>query len=91
MPAPVALIVQGLSWILAACALVGMVDAFRWPSAAYTFVGKLPKLAWIAILGVGAVAIWWMSPISIFGLSGVVGMGVYFAIIRPKIKDLKGI
>lgn len=88
MPDIVSLIVTVLSWVLAIVAVVGLVDAARRPAAAFTFVGKLPKLAWLAILALSAVLIWW-SPISIFGIAGIVAVGVYFADVRRKISELR--
>lgn len=90
MPGPIALIVDVVSLVLALAAVLGLIDAVRYPSAAFTFVGRIPKPAWLAILAVSAVLIWW-SPLSILGLAGIIATAYYFADTRRKIRELKGI
>ena len=87
MPDIVALIINVLRIVLTLVTIYAFVDAVRRPAAAFTFVGRLSKPIWLGILGVAAAFIF-ISPVSMLGLAGVVGMGVYFADVRPKIKEL---
>jgi hypothetical protein len=44
---------------------------------------------WIGLLAIAAAFVF-IAPVSILGLAGVVAMGVYFADVRPKIRELTG-
>lgn len=90
MPNVVELIITIVSWVFVVMAIVGLVDAARYPKAAFTFIGKIPKVGWLAMLGVSAVLVWW-NPIGIFGLAGIVAISVYFADVRRRIRALDGI
>ncbi len=90
MPNIIELIVTVVSWVFALMAIAGLVDAVRYPKAAFTFIGKIPKAGWLVMLGVSAVLVWW-NPISIFGLAGIVAISVYFADVRRRIRALNGV
>jgi hypothetical protein len=89
MPDLVQLIVLALQIVLTIAALVAMVDCIRQPAAAFTYIGRLSKPLWIGILALAA-AFLFVAPVSILGLAGVVAMGVYFADVKPKIRELTG-
>ncbi|MCB0915583.1 MAG: DUF2516 family protein [Actinobacteria bacterium] len=89
MPDIVDLVVTALRIGLTIATLVALVDAVRRPAQAFTYVGRLSKPMWIGILAIAAAFVF-IAPVSILGLAGVVAMGVYFADIRPKIKEVTG-
>lgn len=89
MPAIVELVVTVLRIVLTIATIVALVDAVRRPAEAFSYIGKLTKPMWLGILAVAAAFVF-IAPVSILGLAGVVAMGVYFADVRPKIKELTG-
>lgn len=89
MPDLVQLVVLALQIVLTIAALVALVDCIRQPSQAFTYIGRLSKPLWIGILAIAA-AFLFIAPVSMLGLAGVVAMGVYFADVKPKIKELTG-
>ncbi len=89
MPDLVDLVVNALRIGLTIATLVALVDCVRRPSEAFTYIGRLSKPLWLGILAI-ATAFVFLAPVSILGLAGVVAMGVYFADVRPKIKEMTG-
>lgn len=87
MPAPVQIIVEVLRYGLAIAAIVAFIDCARQPAAAFGYINRLNKPLWLAILGLSAAFVF-INPVGMLGLAGVVGMGVYFADVRPKIREL---
>lgn len=79
-----------ISWAISMAAVFGAIDASRYPREAFSFIGKLPKLAWIGMLVLSALLVLWL-PLSIFGMAGIVATSVYFAGIRPKVRELAGL
>ncbi|MDQ1250322.1 MAG: hypothetical protein QG597_4701 [Actinomycetota bacterium] len=89
MPDIVELVVNVLRVVLTIAALAALVDCVRQPAQAFGYIGRLSKPLWMGLLGVAAAFIF-VAPVSILGLAGVVAMGVYFADVRPKIKEMTG-
>lgn len=87
MPPLIDLLVMVLSLAATAAGVFALVDAARHPKEGYAYVGKLTKPIWLAILAVATIFVF-VSPISIIGLAGLVGIGVYYADMRPKLKEL---
>lgn len=76
--------------LLGALGLMGyaFVDALRVPADAFPAAGKQTKNIWLIILGVAlAINIVLLSPISIFGLAGVIAAGIYVVDVRPAVKQ----
>ena len=64
-------------------------DALVRPGEAYTATDKLTKPAWVLILVLALLTcLAFRSPISLFGLLGVVASGVYLADARPALKEV---
>lgn len=87
MPPLIDLIVTVLSLALTAAGVFALVDAARRPKEGFAYIGKLSKPIWLALLAVATVFVF-VSPISIIGLAGIVGIGVYYADMRPKLKEI---
>lgn len=68
-----------------------LVDALIRPSQAFTAADKLTKPGWVLILVLALVScLLIQSPLSIFGLLGVVAAGVYLADVRPAVHEITG-
>lgn len=89
MPGLVDLVITALQIGLTIATLVALVDCIRRPASAFNYIGRLSKPMWIGLLVIAAAFVF-IAPVSILGLAGVVAMGVYFADVRPKIKELTG-
>jgi hypothetical protein len=89
MPAIVDLVITVLRIGLTIATLAALFDCVRRPSEAFTYIGRLSKPMWIGLLAIAAAFVF-IAPVSILGLAGVVAMGVYFADVRPKIRELTG-
>lgn len=87
MPPFVDLIVLVMSLAFTGAGLFAIVDAARRPQSGFQYIGKLSKPIWLAILAVATVFVL-VTPISILGLAGMVGIGVYYADMRPKLQEL---
>ncbi len=73
------------------------IDAARRPAAAFVAAGKKTKALWLVILGVSAVVglgyavyVGGMSAISILPVAAFVAAAVYFADVRPRIREFRG-
>lgn len=80
------LLLQLAALVLGAFALV---HAIRQRSDAFTAVNKLTKPIWLGIIAVAMVVILAMGPVSLFGVIGVVAIGVYMADVRPKVDEVQ--
>lgn len=68
-----------------------VIDALIRPSDAFHAAQKLTKPGWVVILLLALVTLYLIrSPISIFGLLGVVAAGVYLADVRPAVREISG-
>jgi len=70
------------------------VDAMRRPSPAFPAAGKLTKPLWLIILGVACVVglgslVYSATPLSLFPIVAFVAAGIYFADVRPKVREFK--
>lgn len=84
---------QWIGLVLFAAAAImetfALCDGVIRPSEAYTATGKLTKPAWVLILVLALLTcLAFRSPISLFGLLGVVAAGVYLADVRPALKEV---
>lgn len=87
MPPLVDLIVLVMSLAFTGAGIFALIDAVRRPQQGFDYIGKLSKPIWLVILAVSSVFVF-VAPISILGLAGMVGIGVYFADMRPKLQEL---
>lgn len=87
MPPLIDLLVMVLSLACAAAGVFALVDAARRPKSGFAYIGKLSKPIWLAILAIATVFVL-AAPISILGLAGIVGIGVYYADMRPKLQEI---
>lgn len=75
----------------AALELFALIDAAIRPAQSFVNMGKLTKPAWMLILGLALLTCMaFRSPISIFGLLGVLAASVYMADVRPAISTPRG-
>lgn len=67
--------------------LFALVDAVTRPARSFEAAAKMTKVAWLLILGLALVTLLlFASPLSLFGLVGVVAAGVYLADVRPALR-----
>ena len=78
--------------ILAALALgiFDFVDAAMRPAEAFVAAGKLTKPAWLVIVGISTVVIWFFGIISFLGIPAVVALLVYLVDVRPAVRAVTG-
>jgi len=87
MPPLIDLLVMVMQFALAGAGIYALIDAGRHSKQGFEYVGKLSKPMWLAILAIATVFVL-AAPISILGLAGIVGIGVYFADMRPKLQEI---
>jgi len=90
-----------LTWFFYALWLAALVvevwafiDAMRRPAPAFPAAGKLTKPLWLIILGVACVVglgslAYSATPLSLFPIVAFVAAGIYFADVRPKVREFK--
>jgi hypothetical protein len=83
------LLIQVLSWGTLALAAWAFVDALIRPADGYLAAGKLTKPAWVAITAIAGVVLYFMGPLSFFGLPAVVAGIVYLVDVRPALKGMR--
>jgi hypothetical protein len=67
------------------------VDAAIRPARAYEAAGKLTKVAWLLILGIGAVYdLKWGSFVSFLTIIGAAAAIIYMVDVRPALRQLSG-
>jgi predicted cobalt transporter CbtA len=71
------------------------IDALRRPTAAFPAAGKQTKMLWLIILGVATVVglasvAYRVNLISILPIVAFVAAAIYFADVRPKVREFKG-
>lgn len=80
-------------------AVWGLIDATRYPAAAFAAAGRLSKQAWIAILGVAALIAFVSLPapvgrgggiLGFLGFAAIAAVAVYFASVRPQLRGTSG-
>lgn len=76
--------------LLAAC-VYAFVDSMMRKPDAYAAAGKLTKGKWAAITGVGALfaLLVVQAPLGLFGILAAVTAGVYFADVRPALREVE--
>lgn len=76
--------------LLGAC-VFAFVDSLLRRSDAYAAAGKLTKGKWVAITGVAALVALLVvqGPLSLFGIVAAVAAGVYFADVRPALREVE--
>ena len=73
---------------LALC-LWAFIDALIRPAAAFPALDKLTKPAWLGILVLAGVLLYFMGFMSFLGIFAAVAVGVYLADVRPAVKELQ--
>jgi uncharacterized membrane protein YoaK (UPF0700 family) len=75
----------------AAMELFALCDSIVRRADAYTATDKLSKPAWVLILALAVLTcIAFRSPVSIFGIFGVIAAGIYLADVRPALRQVTG-
>ncbi|SFF59758.1 DUF2516 family protein [Blastococcus tunisiensis] len=77
-----------LYWGALALSLWAFVDSLVRPAPAFVATGKLSKPGWVAITGLSAVVIFWLTPMSLLGLPAVIAAIVYLVDVRPAVRGL---
>jgi hypothetical protein len=85
---PSSLLLEALGYGLLGLKIWALVDACTRPQAAYVAAGKLPKLAWVAILAAGAL-LGGPDVLTLFGLLSTVAAVVYLVDVRPAVRELR--
>lgn len=76
-------------YALMAVKVWAFVDSLMRSSEAYVAAGKLTKPAWVAITAIAGVVLYFMGPLSFFGLPAVVAGIVYLVDVRPALKGMR--
>ena len=99
MPVPYVFVFDAESYLSLAAGLIllavkifAFVNSLLFPRAAYVAAGKLTKVGWAAILGVGLVVqvvLIRYSPINFLNLASTIAAFVYLADVRPALAGLR--
>ncbi|WP_228389488.1 DUF2516 family protein [Cumulibacter manganitolerans] len=74
--------------VLALC-LWAFIDVLIRPAAAFPALDKLTKVAWIGILALAGVLLYFTGFLSFLGIFATVAVGVYLADVRPAVRELQ--
>jgi len=86
---PIDLLNLGLYFLGLAARAFAFVDALIRPAAAFPAAGKLTKVAWCAILGVGlALALVSSSLLGLFNIAGLIAAILYLVDVRPAVREI---
>lgn len=69
------------------------IDALRRPVNGFPAVGRLNKMFWLIVLGVAAITgigFWFINPIGLIGIAGLVAALVYLFDVRPRLIEITG-
>ncbi len=69
-------------------AAVGFFDAARRPNAAFEFIGRGPKVAWMVGLALASFIMFWNGLFGILGVISVIGTIVYHVDQKPKLAEV---
>jgi len=83
------LLIDVIRWATLALVVWAFVDALIRPADGYVAAGKLTKPAWVAITAIAGVLLYFMGPLSFFGLPAVVAGVVYLVDVRPALRGLR--
>ena len=83
------LLLEVLFWATLALTAWAFVDALVRPATAFVAAGKLTKPAWAAITAIAGVVLYFMGPLSFFGLPAVIAAVVYLVDVRPALRGLR--
>jgi hypothetical protein len=83
------LLLQVLFWGTVALSVWAFVDALIRPADGYVAAGKLTKPAWVGITAIAGVVLYFMGPLSFFGLPAVIAGVVYLVDVRPALKGMR--
>lgn len=75
--------------VLLAIKAYAFASSLMFSAEAYDAAGKLTKVAWVAITGLGfAAAVIIASPLNLIGIAATVAALVYLADVRPALRDV---
>lgn len=77
-----------LFYVLLAVKLFAFVSALMFSGRSYEAAGKLTKVAWCAILGLGLALHLLGSPVGILSIAFTIAAFVYLADVRPALSNL---
>jgi len=83
------LLLLALYWACLALIAWAFVDALTRPANAYVAAGKLTKPAWLAITAIAGLVLYFVGPMTFFGLPAVIAAIVYLVDVRPAIRGLR--
>ncbi|MFV0534654.1 MAG: DUF2516 family protein [Cumulibacter sp.] len=79
----------GLTYGSLALCLWAFIDAAIRPAAAFSASDKLSKVAWMGILALAGLVLYFMGFMSFLGIFAAVATGVYLADVRPAVRELQ--
>lgn len=82
-------IALGLDYGALALCLWALVDALVRPAVAFPAADKLTKPAWIGIVVLAGLVLYFMGFMSFLGIFASVAVGVYLADVRPAVRELQ--
>jgi uncharacterized protein involved in cysteine biosynthesis len=77
-----------LTLVVLVCLLWALVDCLIRRTDAFTAIGTLPKWGWLAILAVAVVLVYFLSPISLFGMVGTFAAAYYLLDVRRGVREV---
>ena len=79
----------GLNYASLALCVWALIDAATRPAAAFPATDKLSKPAWMGILLLAGLVLFFMGFMSFLGIFAAVAGGVYRADVRPAVRELQ--
>ena len=87
------LIVVVLGLLFAVVKVWAFLDCLRRPTAGFPAVGRLNKTFWLIISGIAAltgIGFWFINPVGLIGIAGLVAALVYLFDVRPRLIEITG-
>lgn len=85
------LITLVLGLVFAGVKVWAFIDVLRRPQQGFPAIGRLNKTFWLIVLGISAVTgigFWFINPIGLIGIAGIIAALVYLFDVRPRLIEL---
>jgi hypothetical protein len=87
------LITLVLGVLFAVVKVWAFIDVLRRPEAGFPAIGRINKMFWLIVLGIAAVTgigFWFIPPIGLIGIAGLIAALVYLFDVRPRLIEIGG-
>lgn len=85
------LITLVLGLLFAVVKVWAFIDVLRQPQPGFPAIGRLNKAFWLIVLGIAAVTgigFWFINPIGLIGIAGLIAALVYLFDVRPRLREI---